>query len=321
MTSASSRIDLDQPRWDQRQFGGRLRHFADVTDMRTLFASTERLEKAAKLVQQYKQGIEPSGTTKNHLWAAKKLYDSAFHPDTGEKQVLIGRMSFQVPGGMLITGGMLAFYKSTPQVILWQFINQSFNAVVNYTNRNAKSSITNKQIAMAYVSATTTATAAALGFKYVVRSAPTIFQRWVPFAAVALANCINIPMMRQQEVMEGITVTTEDGEPLGKSKKATRKAVAQVCFSRISMAFPGMTLIPVIMEYLERKPFFSVRPWLSMPIQTSLCGVFLTFMVPLCCAIFPQQCSMSVEKLEPELRDALKARANKIDYVFFNKGL
>ena len=62
---------------------------------------------------------------------AMKLYASSFHPDTGELQNVFGRMSFQAPGGMVITGAMLQFYRSVPQVIFWQWFNQSFNALVS----------------------------------------------------------------------------------------------------------------------------------------------------------------------------------------------
>lgn len=54
---------------------------------------------------------EPSGTSREQLVYAKKLYESAFHPDSGDLQNVFGRMSFQVPGGMAITGAMLQFYK------------------------------------------------------------------------------------------------------------------------------------------------------------------------------------------------------------------
>ena len=56
-------------------------------------------------------GSEPPGTTNEQVWYAQKLYFSAFHPDTGDKMNTIGRMSFQVPAGLLITGCLLQFYK------------------------------------------------------------------------------------------------------------------------------------------------------------------------------------------------------------------
>lgn len=67
-----------------------------------------------------RMGVVPPGTQVEQLLYAKKLYDSAFHPDTGEKMNVIGRMSFQVPGGMIITGFMLQFYRWGPGARQWE---------------------------------------------------------------------------------------------------------------------------------------------------------------------------------------------------------
>uniref|UniRef100_A0A1I8FPQ4 Beta_elim_lyase domain-containing protein n=1 Tax=Macrostomum lignano TaxID=282301 RepID=A0A1I8FPQ4_9PLAT len=74
--------------------------------------------------------------------SAKQLFESAYHPDSGELQNLVGRMSFQVPGGSVLAVG-------EPVV----------NALVNYTNRNANSGITSQQLMIAYTSATGSAIA------------------------------------------------------------------------------------------------------------------------------------------------------------------
>lgn len=82
-----------------------------VTDPRTCIVSEKELDNAKILVEQYRLGKEPPGTTVEQVIYAKKLYESAFHPDTGDKQNVMGRMSFQVPGGMTLTGAMLQFYR------------------------------------------------------------------------------------------------------------------------------------------------------------------------------------------------------------------
>ena len=78
--------------------------------------SNSTLLEAKELLEQYRDGKEPPGTKSTEVMRAMQLYKSAFHPDSGELQNVFGRMSFQVPGGMLITGAMLQFYKTTPQV-------------------------------------------------------------------------------------------------------------------------------------------------------------------------------------------------------------
>lgn len=102
-------------------------------------------------------------------------------------------------------------YKSTPAVLFWQWANQSFNALVNYTNRNAKSELStqvslpflinkSQDLVVAYGSAVTGALSLSIGLKsyFAKRQVSGALQRMVPFGAVAVANAINIPLMRQK---------------------------------------------------------------------------------------------------------------------------
>jgi len=335
MTALSKRFgsfNIDEPRWDQSTFTGRLKHFANVTDPRLVVVPNKRYEEAKKLVQQYRIGSEPPGTTQDQLFYAQKLYQSAFHPDTGDLQNVVGRMSFQVPGGTILIGAMLAFYRSTGQVVFWQWANQSFNALVNYTNRNAKSPISTKRLAFAYVTATSSALAVAIGLKALMAGrAGNLAQRLVPLAAVFSANCVNIPLMRQTELEHGITLLDENGnETHGRSKVAAAKAITLVVISRNVIAAPSMIGVPVIMEQLEKYAWFQARRnALNTPFQALLTAAFLVFTVPLGCALFPQRnyiSSKTLEKYEKRAYDEIKADAEASgqkmpEYLYFNKGL
>lgn len=314
-------VNLSVPRWDQSTFWGRFKHFLAITDWRKALYTNTQLDEAKEVVEAYNRGGKASRVSVDELWHAKHLVDSAFHPDTGEQMNFMGRMSFQVPGGMAITGAMLQWYRTVPAVVFWQWVNQSFNALVNYTNRNAKSTITGKQIGIAYVSATSSAVAVSVGLNTLVKTAPPLLARWVPFIAVASANCVNIPLTRQREIIDGIVVFDENGNPVGKSKKAAVKGITQVVISRVAMAAPGMILIPIIMEKIEKYHIMQRIKPIHGPLQMLLCGVSLCFMVPAACSLFPQRCSMLVDNLEPEAQETIRKQHPRIKTVYFNKGL
>jgi sideroflexin-1/3 len=320
-----SRIDLSKPRYDQGTFEGRARYFFATTNPLNALASDSQLDRALKIVKDYEKGEEDKSLTEDEIWEAKQLYDSAHHCQTGERLFLPGRMSFQVPGNMVITGCMLTFYKTTPAVIFWQSANQGFNAIVNYTNRNASVPVTNEQLGTAAVGATSAGVATALLFNKLVSSNPALqagmVGRLVPLLAVAAANCVNIPMMRQQEVKHGITISLEDGTEVGKSGNAAKAAIAQVIPSRIGMATPGMFIPPAVMMVLEKTRLYVKNPWLKAPTTVLLTGLALSFSTPLCCAVFPQTAAIKSTELEPELAAALKVKYPTHDTFYYNKGL
>ncbi len=283
------------------------------------------LDGAKNLLEQYRAKQEPPGTTEEDVWRAKVIYDSAFHPQTGEKNFFLGRMSCQVPGNMIITGMMMTWYKSNTATILLQWANQTFNATANYTNRNASSNITNEMLAQAYVAATVLSVSVAVGLNKMIAKSATLSKgmigRFVPLTAIAAANCINIPMMRQVELQEGIMVSTEDGVEIGKSKAAALGAVGQVVPSRVIMAIPNMGFTPVIMGALDSRGLFRAYPFLNLPLTTLTTGIMLVFSTPLCCAIFPQQAQIKLENLEPELQEKVKALIPGATVLYYNKGL
>lgn len=307
--AAAKRLDLSNPRYDQSNFEGRAKHFFATTNPLNVLASDEELSRAKHIVESYRIGAEEKSLTEDEIWRAKELYDSAFHPQTGEKLLIFGRMSFQVPGNMTITGCMLTFYKSTPAVVFWQFANQSFNAIVNYTNRNASAGISTQQLGTAYAGATTASVLTALGFNKLIASSPNlssgIVARFVPLIAVSAANCLNIPAMRQQEIKHGISIQNSKGDEVGLSGNAAVAAIKQVIPSRIGMAIPAMFIPPLIMSRLEKTAAYVKNPWLKAPTTVLLTGLCLTFSTPLCCALFPQKASIQLTELEPSLQEVL----------------
>ena len=319
------RLNIESPRYDQTTYEGRVRHFMATTNPMNILATDEQLQRAREIVVSYKNGTEDKTLTEDQIWEAKELYDSAFHPQTGDQIFFMGRMAFQVPRNMVIIGGMMAFYKTIPAIVFWQFANQSFNAITNFSNRNASAGVSDTQLATAFTAATAASVGTALFFNSVVKNSTYlkggILVRFVPMLAVAAAHCVNIPLMRQQELKKGITVSCEYGNEVGHSSTAAKFAISQVIVSRIGMVAPSMLLLPLLMTRLERTATFIRHPWLKAPVTMALTGLFLTASTPMCCALFPQVPTISIANLEPHLQENIRRKFPGQTKFYYYKGL
>ncbi|XP_018549657.1 sideroflexin-5b [Lates calcarifer] len=322
-SAACPAFQLGKPRYDQGSFFGRLRHFIDIIDPSTLFVSEKRLKECIKLLDDYKHDTLPPGVSDLQLWEAQKIKQAIIHPDTGEKIFMPFRMSGYVPFGTPIVIGLLLPNQTVVSTIIWQWLNQSHNACVNYANRNATKPTPTSKFLQGYVGAVTSAVSIAVGLNVLIQKANKlspatrmIIQRFVPFPAVASANICNVGLMRHNELSEGIDVLDSNGNVVGSSKIAARHAIMETAFTRVVLPMPIFVLPPIIMSYLERLRFLQNNRRLLLPIHSLVCLVTFGLSLPVAISLFPQMSQIEVSRLEPEI-----AMATDCKVVTYNKGL
>uniref|UniRef100_A0A7N6AM47 Sidoreflexin n=1 Tax=Anabas testudineus TaxID=64144 RepID=A0A7N6AM47_ANATE len=292
----------------QGTFLGRLRHFIDIIDPSTLFVSETKLKECIELLDDYKHGRLPPGVSDLQLWEAQRIKQAIIHPDTGEKIFMPFRMSGYVPFGTPIVIGLLLPNQTVVSTIIWQWLNQSHNACVNYANRNATKPTPTSKFLQGYVGAVTSAVSIAVGLNVLIQKANKlspatrmIIQRFVPFPAVASANICNVALMRHNELSEGIDVLDNNGNVVGSSKIAARHVSLVVFFC-------------LIMRKTFR--FLQSHRRLLLPIHSLVCLVTFGLSLPVAISLFPQMSQIEVSCLEPEIAMATDCKA-----VTYNKGL
>uniref|UniRef100_A0AAR2LXH5 Sidoreflexin n=1 Tax=Pygocentrus nattereri TaxID=42514 RepID=A0AAR2LXH5_PYGNA len=295
----------------QSSFLGRFRHFVDIIDPRTLFISETRLKECVALLDHFKHGTLPPGTTDQQLWEAQKVKQAIIHPDTGQKIFMPFRMS-----------GTDTFYYCVLLSVL-QWLNQSHNACVNYANRNATKPTPTSRFIQGYLGAVTSAVSIAVGLNVLIEKSRTfnpatrlIIQRFVPFPAVASANICNVALMRHNELSEGIDVLDSNGNVVGSSRIAAKHALMETAFTRVVLPLPIFVLPPIIMAFLEKRPLLQAHRWLMLPVHSLVCLAVFGLSLPLAISLFPQMSEIQASHLEPEI-----AMATDCKVLTYNKGL
>jgi len=275
-------------------------------------------------------------TSKEKLANALYLTKASLHPDTGDIIPLPFRMAAHVPVNAVLLVGMLSS-RTVITTGLWQFLNQAFNALQFYHNRNASSETPNDNniLIASFLGAVTGSVGvgvllrkaairyemfAKLGRSLSIRSA-SIFANCVPFLAAAAGKPLQISLMRQREINEGVEVFDQNGVARGKSIIAGKYAVLTTIFTRTLYLAP-MLWIPFIQSAFEKRfTILQTSPRASLIFYTVHCAFNSAFVTPLCIAVFSQQASLPVELLELEYHNLPRSEGERIERLFFNKGL
>jgi hypothetical protein len=161
---------------------------------------------------------------------------SSINPSSGTPIPWPMRTSAFVPTNIPIICGMLLTAPTPFNTFLWQWVNQTYNAGLNFGNRNASAQTSLKETltsySMAVAMAILMATAMRRGTAPLMKGREGTFvgsalNSTVSFVAVAFTSAINAGVMRKGELVSGIQVQEPDGEnkEVGLSQAAAKSAL------------------------------------------------------------------------------------------------
>ncbi|XP_054886511.1 sideroflexin-5b isoform X2 [Poeciliopsis prolifica] len=262
-SAACPAFQLGRPRYDQNLFLGRLRHFVDIIDPRTLFVSEKKLKECIKLLDDYKHNTLPPGVSADQLWEAQKIKQWLNQSHNACVNYANRNATKPTPTSKFLEGYVGAVTSAVSIAVGLNVLIQKANKLSPATRM--------------------------------------IIQRFVPFPAVASANICNVALMRHNELSEGIDVLDNNGNVVGSSKIAARHAIMETAFTRVVLPMPIFVLPPIIMSYLERLRFLQRNRRLLLPIHSVVCLVTFGLSLPVAISLFPQMSQIEVSRLEPEI--------------------
>jgi len=338
--------DANAQRFDQETFGGRFARMLLACDPVLLLHGEDRVREARHLLDDFhRKSLQHQSKSQSQsapaltpsesrsLWEAKRIVESAVHPDTGEFIPRPFRMSGYVPYNGPICVSMVASTSTVP-LLFWSWVNQSQNALVNYYNRNASAPMSNETLLKSYSAAVGSAIVVAFGLSTFVQkrySAAKAQQmmKYVAFPSAVVASSLNCYVVRSPEIDTGVPLTDKNGVPVvlpqenNASQIAARKGVESTTVSRAILQAPVYFLPPVLMGALPPlQRLLASNPRTRVPLTTFLVLVSFGLGLPATISIFPQVASINANEVESKYHNLIDPRTQKPYEVFYyNKGL
>lgn len=317
-------FDPVKPYYDESTYMGRVRNVLDLIDARLLLVSDDELRRSQQLLQDCKAGVCGADVSDAQLWRARRVVDGIIHPVTGEKMLIVGRMSAFVLVNLPVAAGMLIHGPtSIGAAIFWQWMNQSINVVCNYVNRSG-ATVDWSGILQSYALATSVSCGLALAAGKMMERSPRLkrFGIIVPYCAVISASTANMFFSRMKEWTNGVPVFDEEGNERGLSARAGLEGVVRTVTTRSwIIPMPLLILPPILMQALRGVPLMAACPPLLTFSELLAIAVCLQGALPLVLAMQPSTMKLKASSLEPEFHGLKDSHGREVEFLFANKGL
>lgn len=311
----------EESMYDMDTYIGRSLHFARITDVRMISVNDEKLAKHIAKLNDFKNhpgkyDLSYTGVNKD-LWYSKYCIKSATNQETGEKLPLPVRMSAYLPMSIPISFGLLVLPPTKFNLFLFNFLNQSYNSVVNYYNSsNRDKSI--KYFTICYFLAvfSSVGTGFYLNNLFARKSQSLYKEILIRLLPSAVPGALNILLMRSDYVLNGVNIKdSEHGNVLGVSRVAGLKALFESAFTRFFLPFL-LIIFVFIVKYWNS---FNLPKNLKLLGQIGIVGLGLSVSLPCSIAVFKQFSGIRTSYLEANLK--INDKIRELDYIYYNKGL
>eukprot|EP00985_Skeletonema_marinoi_P024881 scaffold17737_cov108-Skeletonema_marinoi.AAC.3 len=327
-------------RYDQSFFFGRYCKMLLACDPRLLLYTEDEVRQYHKLAyvdyadvrsNAMKEGATYSlAETDRLLWEAKRIADSALHPETQEWIPRPCRMSGYLPYNGPICIAMVSVQSTIP-LLFWSWVNQSQNAAVNYFNGPKSTSSDDDAtteidgtLFKSYSLAVASALIVAFGLATYVQTnfsgeETNELLRFIAFPSAVIASSLNCYIIRSPEIETGAPLLNEQLEnvlPGETSSAAAKRGVFSTTASRAVLQMPTYFIPPLLLDTVTPLKQFLVEDSLMVvPVTTFLLLVSFGIGLPAAVGIFPQVSSIKAEDVEDKFRDL------GYEEFYYNKGL
>ncbi|XP_008268820.3 sideroflexin-4 isoform X1 [Oryctolagus cuniculus] len=303
---------------EHQSFVRRFLQWTEILDPTNLVISIEKIEKSRQLLFTSDDASRPDSRD-HRVQEAWKRSLSTVHPDSSKLIPVLFR-----PAAFLPFMAPMVFWSMMParglkSLILPQVSLYAYTSAFNIINGNA--SYSRHPVEGLFVGTGAFASSAFFGLiphlaqmKYPLDN--LLIKRALPIIFIAQVSGINVFASRSFEPVRGIEVMDKEGNVIGLSRRAGRKAVRETALSR-AVLFGTSALIPEVFTYFfKRTQFFLKHPPSLWSMKLSCTILTMGLMAPVSFSMFPQVGRIQCAKLEEDIRSSTEETE-----VFYHRGV